>query len=64
MLLFDEDIESRQHIAATFLKGQALLGLGRNAEARTALTEVQRLDRAHAAAGDLGTANLLQQVGG
>jgi tetratricopeptide (TPR) repeat protein len=64
MLLFDEDIESRQHITATFLKGQALLGLGSNAEARTALTEVQRLDRAHAAAGDLGTAKLLQQVGG
>lgn len=64
MLLFDEDLESRQHITATFLRAQALLGLGRNADAQAALAEVQKLDRAHAAACDLRTGNVVQQVGG
>ena len=64
MLLFDEDLESRQHITATFLRAQALLGLGRNADALAALAEVQKLDRAHAAACDLRTGDLLQQMGG
>ena len=62
MLLFDEDLGSRQQISATFLKGQALLGLGKHEEARTALAEVQRLDRAHTAASDLLTGNLVPQV--
>jgi tetratricopeptide (TPR) repeat protein len=53
MLLFDEDIGKRQHITALFLRGQALLGLGRHAEAQAALDEVLRLDRSHAAARDL-----------
>jgi tetratricopeptide (TPR) repeat protein len=64
MLLFDEDLESRQRITATFLKSQALLGLGCNAEAEAALAEVQRLDRAHAAACDLRAVSLVQQMGG
>jgi tetratricopeptide (TPR) repeat protein len=53
MLLFDEDLGRRQHITATFLRAQALLGLGRGAEAQAALDEVLRLDRSHAAARDL-----------
>ena len=62
MLLFDEDLQKRRHITATFLRGQALLGLRRNSEAHTVLTEVQRLDRAHADAHDLLTSSLTQQV--
>ena len=53
MLLFDEDLAKRQHISATFLRAQALLGLGRVAEARAALDEVRRLDRSHMGAQDL-----------
>jgi tetratricopeptide (TPR) repeat protein len=53
MLLFDEDLEKRQHITALFLRAQGLLGLGRPAEAQPALDEVLRLDRSHAAARDL-----------
>jgi tetratricopeptide (TPR) repeat protein len=53
MLLFDEDLAKRQHVTATFLRAQALLGLGRNAEARAALDEVHRLDRSHMGAQDL-----------
>jgi cytochrome c-type biogenesis protein CcmH/NrfG len=53
MLLFEEDLERRQHITAMFLRAQALLGLGRRAEAQAALDEVLRLDRFHAAARDL-----------
>ena len=64
MLLFDEDLQKRQHITATFLRGQALLGLRRDSEAHAALTEVQRLDRSHADAHDLLTGNLTQRVDG
>jgi len=53
MLLFEEDLRKRQQITATFLRAQALFGLGQNAEAHAALTEVQRLDRSHAGAHDL-----------
>ena len=53
MLLFDEDLKKRQHITATFLKAQALLGLGRGSEAHAALDEVRRLDRSHAGAQEL-----------
>lgn len=53
MLLFDEDMERRQHITATFLRAQALLGLGRLAAGQAALDEVLALDRSHAAARDL-----------
>ena len=64
MLLFDEDLECRQHITATFLRAQALLGLGRNAEAYAALAEVQQRDRAHAAACDLRTGEPVHEIGG
>jgi tetratricopeptide (TPR) repeat protein len=53
MLLFEEDLTKRQHITATFLRAQALLGLGRIEEAGMALDEVLMLDRSHAGAGDL-----------
>ncbi|MGI8771174.1 MAG: DUF5107 domain-containing protein [Acidobacteriaceae bacterium] len=53
MLLFEEDLGKRQHITATFLRAQALLGLGRMAEAETALEQVRALDRAHAGASEL-----------
>lgn len=58
MLLFEEDLNSRQHITATFLRAQALLGLGRQEQAQAALAEVLKLDRAHAAANDLHAATL------
>ena len=53
MLLFEEDLQKRQHITATFLKALALLGFGQDNEARVALDEVQRLDRSHSGARDL-----------
>lgn len=53
MLLFEEDLQKRQHITATFLRAQALSGLGRLAESRAALNEVLSLDGSHAAARDL-----------
>ena len=53
MLLFEEDLGKRQHIIATFLRAQALLGLGHKADAEAALDEVRTLDRAHAEASDL-----------
>jgi tetratricopeptide (TPR) repeat protein len=64
MLLFDEDLHQRQQITATFLRGQALLGLGRDPEAFAALDEVQVLDRAHAGACDLFTGDIAGRVGG
>jgi len=57
ILLFEEDPAKRQHITATFLRAQALLGLGREAEGRSALDEVLCLDRSHAAARDLSASN-------
>jgi tetratricopeptide (TPR) repeat protein len=53
MLLFEEDLAKRQHITATFLRAQGLLGLGRIGEAAGALDEVLILDRSHAGASDL-----------
>jgi hypothetical protein len=53
MLLFEEDLRKRQHITATYLRAQALLGLGRESEARAALDDVQNLDRSHPGARDL-----------
>ncbi len=53
LLLFEEDLQRRQHITATYLTAQALVGLGRKNEARAALDEVQRLDRSHPGARDL-----------
>jgi tetratricopeptide (TPR) repeat protein len=53
MLLFEEDLQKRQHITATFLRALALLGLGQDNKAHVALDEVRRLDRSHAGARDL-----------
>ena len=61
MLLFREDLAKRQHIAATFLRAQALLGLRRHGEAHAALDEVIRLDRSHAAARDLFAGNWIKK---
>jgi tetratricopeptide (TPR) repeat protein len=51
MLLFNDDLQQRQVVKATFLKAQALSGLGRPAQGL--LEEVLRLDRNHAMAADL-----------
>jgi len=53
MLLFNDDFERRQPVAAMFLEAQARLGLGETHEARRLLDEVLRLDQNHAAAADL-----------
>lgn len=53
MLLFDEDLKQRQKINASFLKAQALLGLGHTHHAIELLHEVLRLDRNHPGAIDL-----------
>jgi hypothetical protein len=53
MLLFNDDLQRRQLVNATFLKVQALLGLGRSAPGL--LEEVLRLDQNHAMAADLLT---------
>jgi tetratricopeptide (TPR) repeat protein len=53
MLLFEEDLQRRQHITATFLRAQALLGQGRITAARAAFAEVLNLDRSHSGAHEL-----------
>ncbi|MDD5262767.1 MAG: DUF5107 domain-containing protein [Methylacidiphilales bacterium] len=53
MLLFKEDLQLRQTIAATFLMAQAKLGLGRKSEAKTLLQKVLSLDINHPLAADL-----------
>ncbi|AXC12516.1 YphG, TPR-domain containing [Acidisarcina polymorpha] len=53
MLLFEEDLQKRQHITATFLRAQALLGMGRRVDAQRALEEISNLDRSHAGVCDL-----------
>jgi tetratricopeptide (TPR) repeat protein len=63
MLLFDEDLQTRQHITATFLRAQALIGLGRDAEAHNALAHVRKLDRAHAGVLDLLADSTSPQAG-
>ncbi len=57
MLLFEDDLEKRNRIEALYLRGQALLGLGKTAEAVRCFNEVLELDRSHA-----GAANLLEQI--
>lgn len=64
MLLFEEDLQKRQHITATFLRALALLGLGRDSEGQAALDEVQRLDRSHAGARDILVDKLAGRMGG
>jgi tetratricopeptide (TPR) repeat protein len=53
MLLFEEDLLHRQEITAKFLRAQALLGLGKTAQAVDLLNEVKTLDGNHQGAADL-----------
>ena len=53
MLLFDDDLQTRQETTALFLKAQAQLGLGQKAQAQRLLATVLQRDPNHALAGDL-----------
>jgi tetratricopeptide (TPR) repeat protein len=53
MLLFDDDLQKRNTITATFLEAQANLGLGRAEQGRGLLYRVLQLDGSHAQARDL-----------
>jgi hypothetical protein len=53
MLLFDDDLQKRNLITATFLEAQARLGLRQVRPARRLLRQVLTLDRNHAPATDL-----------
>ncbi len=53
MLLFDDDLQKRNTITATFLQAQAKLGLGQIKPARQLLKRVLQLDGNHALAADL-----------
>jgi tetratricopeptide (TPR) repeat protein len=53
MLLFDDDLQSRQETAALFLQAQAQLGFGKRARANALLQVVLRRDPNHALAADL-----------
>jgi hypothetical protein len=52
MLLFDDDLQFRQHTIALFLQAQAQLGLGRSKLARGLLASVLRGDPNHPLAAD------------
>ncbi len=53
MLLFEDDLQKRNTVTATFLRAQAWLGLGDSAKARELLHEVMVLDRNHSRAADM-----------
>lgn len=53
MLLFNDDVQSRQKTTALFLQGLARLGLGQKAKARALLRSVLERDPNHAQAADL-----------
>jgi len=53
ILIFEDDLQKRQTITATFLMAQARLGLGQKTKARTLLRRVLKLDAGHAMAADL-----------
>lgn len=53
MLLFEDDLQKRQRIAATFLQAQAWLGLGDATKTHRLIREVLQLDGSHALAADL-----------
>lgn len=53
MLLFEDDLQERQTVAAKFMQAQALYGLNRHEEANLLAKEVIRLDPNHAMAQDL-----------
>ena len=56
MLLFDDDLQSRQETTALFLQAQAHLGLGQRAKARALLRRVLKRDPNHALAADFAAA--------
>jgi tetratricopeptide (TPR) repeat protein len=53
MLIFEDDLQKRQTVTATFLMAQAKLALGKLKRARLLLKRVLKLDRNHARAADL-----------
>jgi len=53
MLLFEDDLQTRQQTVATFLRAQACLGLGRRAEAKKLLAALLKRDPNHPLARDL-----------
>jgi len=53
MLLFDDDLQSRQETTALFLEAQARLGMGQTETAKSLLRTVLRCDPNHALAADL-----------
>jgi tetratricopeptide (TPR) repeat protein len=53
MLLFEDDLQKRDTVTATFLRAQAWLGLGDSVKARELLHEVMVLDRNHSHAADM-----------
>jgi len=53
MLLFEDDLQKRCRITASFLQAQAWLGLGDTAKAQVLIKEVLDLDRSHELAADL-----------
>ena len=53
MLLFDDDLQSRQRTTALFLQAQACLGLARTAKAKALLRSVLKRDPNHALAADM-----------
>jgi tetratricopeptide (TPR) repeat protein len=53
MLLFSEDLKTRETVTARFLQAQALLGLGKEAEGRELLQQLRALDSSHNGAIDL-----------
>jgi len=53
MLLFEDDLQSRQETTALFLQAQAHLGLGRKGRARELMRRVLKRDPNHALAADL-----------
>jgi tetratricopeptide (TPR) repeat protein len=53
MLLFEDDLERRNRIEALFLRGQALFGMGKIADARDLMNDVLQLNLNHAGAADL-----------
>lgn len=55
MLLFEDDLRSRQRTEALFLRAQAQLGLGRRAEGRRLMRQVLARDPNHGAASDFLT---------
>ena len=55
MLLFEDDLQKRNTVTATFLQAQAHLGLGDIARGQELLGKVLQIDRNHAMAADLLT---------